>query len=108
MRGIKLLVDEQSTDDVIKKFVNQADIGRRIGQWNGIGGDDGHNIVLSDLREGHKGRYYWDARSYLLRNATLTDSSECVWKLFQNGSLYAYCKELMTDEDTSALFGTDQ
>ena len=45
---------------------------------------------------------YWDAWNYILDNAYYTNAGN-VWFLYQDGDLFAYCLELMTDEEKSNL-----
>lgn len=48
---------------------------------------------------------YWETWRYILDNATFKDKDGNVWRLYQYGDLWAYCDQLMTDEEKETLFG---
>lgn len=43
--------------------------------------------------------FYWDSWDIVLNNAGHTDKQGNVWRLCQDGDLWAICPELMTDEE---------
>ena len=49
--------------------------------------------------------WYWGAWDWALNNATYTDENGNVFRLWQDGDLWAYCDELMTDEEKQNFFG---
>lgn len=49
--------------------------------------------------------WYWETWTEVLDNATLTDKNGKVWHLHQDGDLWAYCPDLMTEEDKKNFFG---
>lgn len=56
------------------------------------------------LRKGPKHEYYWETW------VEVTGSAYCkigkhTWRLWQDGDLFAYCEELMTDEEYENFFG---
>lgn len=48
---------------------------------------------------------YWDTWITVLSDAEYTDSAGKKWRLFQDGDVFAYCDELLTDEQRGELFG---
>ena len=104
-QSIVILFEDSRGIYIPKEFAESFEIGREKGKWNGIGGDDGHNQVLADLREGPEGDNYWDAWQYVLDNAEYIDSEGNVYRLYQDGDLFAVCEELMTAEEKQNLFG---
>jgi hypothetical protein len=56
------------------------------------------------LMEGPDHEFYWDVWSEVLNNAEYTDEQGNTWRLFQNGDLFAYCEELMTEEERACMF----
>ena len=48
---------------------------------------------------------YWDVWTWVVDNATHIDKQGNTWKLYQDGDLFAYCEELMTDEEKTNLWG---
>ena len=48
---------------------------------------------------------YWDAWDSILRTATLTLPEGHTYRLHQDGDLWLYCEELMTDDEYLNLFG---
>jgi len=44
----------------------------------------------------------------VLDYATLKDDNGHVWRLWQDGDLWAYCEELMTDAEYSNFFGEER
>ncbi len=51
--------------------------------------------------------WYWDVWVSVLDLAEHKDANGRVWKLYQDGDLWAYCPELMTEEEKNAFFGCD-
>lgn len=60
---------------------------------------------LNTLRRGPDTEGYWDTWEYVLDNATWTSPSGNVYRLHQDGDLWAYCDELLTPEERANLFG---
>lgn len=50
--------------------------------------------------------WYWDAWEYILNNAKFKHTNGYTYCLLQDGDLWAYCLELMTDEEKQN-FGFD-
>lgn len=49
--------------------------------------------------------YYWEAWHYIIDNAEYTDEDGNIWRLYQDGDLWAYCDDLMTEEEKYNFFG---
>lgn len=48
---------------------------------------------------------YWEAWSYVEEHAEYTDSDDNLWRLYQDGDVFAYCIGLMDREAFEAFFG---
>lgn len=48
---------------------------------------------------------YWETWSSVLDYATYKDENGNTWRLWQDGDLFAYCEELMTEEERNNFFG---
>jgi hypothetical protein len=69
--------------------------------------EDMDNVSAEDmeiLKTGPEHEHYWDAWDSVLQNATATHNGN-VWRLYQDGDLFAICPELMTDEEYESFFG---
>lgn len=51
--------------------------------------------------------WYWEAWSWILDNAKYTDENGNVYRLWQDGDLWAYCFEKMTSEEQNFGFGEE-
>ena len=63
---------------------------------------------LETLSAGPESPYYWETWERVLNNASKTDSNGRAWTLHQDCDLWAYCDELMTDDEYLNLFGEDR
>lgn len=63
--------------------------------------------VLEDLADPYN-EYYWETWDHVLNNAQYVDDSGNNWHLWQDGDLFAYCDELMTDQEYCEFFGQDR
>lgn len=59
------------------------------------------------LKAGPDHEQYWDAWDAVLQNASNVVNGK-VWRLYQDGDLFAYCEELMTDEEYQNFFGFER
>lgn len=57
------------------------------------------------IAQGPEHEWYWEAWTSVLDDATYTDSKGFTWRLHQDGDVWAYCPELMSDEDYLNFFG---
>jgi hypothetical protein len=56
------------------------------------------------LRAGPDHEHYWDAWHDVVQNASRVINGR-TWRLYQDGDLWAYCEELMTNEEYENFFG---
>jgi len=91
MSGIQLLLSDARGIYIPRDFVTGFD----LTGWKGIPED-----AVKDC-ENPENEYYWDSWEMILNNATYTDKNGNVWRLIQDGDLWVYCFELMTDEEKS-------
>ena len=95
MSGINILVSDHHGIYVPQVFVNDTD----IKMWDNISSDDWEIV-----REGPDHEWYWESWNTITNNATYSEGGN-VWRLFQDGDLWAYCPELMTEEEYENFFG---
>lgn len=60
------------------------------------------------LAAGPDNAYYWDTWFVVLQNAEYTDAAGNVWRLHQDGDLFAYCDGLMSDREYLDFFGEER
>lgn len=60
---------------------------------------------LSVCKTGPEHRLYWEAWDQILEHAYCVDKHGREWKLYQDGALWVYCPDMMTEEDNENLFG---
>ena len=89
MSGIQLLLSDARGVYIPRDFVTGFDLTK----WVGISENDAKDC------ENPENDYYWDSWEIILNNARHTDENGNVWRLMQDGDLWAYCIELMTDEE---------
>ena len=63
---------------------------------------------LSILLDGPENEWYWEAWQDVLDHAEYVDKDGRVWRMYQDGDVFAYCEELMTDEEIIDHFGADR
>lgn len=93
--SISLLVSDREGIYVPMAFVERYD----TDLWSNIDPAD-VNIIL----EGPDAEGYWDAWDSVLQNAEYHDDNGHVFRLHQDGDLWAVCYELMTEEDKKNFF----
>ena len=59
------------------------------------------------LKAGPDHEWYWEAWNNVLSNAHSVHNGK-TWRLWQDGDLWAYCEELMTDEEYEQFFGEER
>ena len=94
MSGLNLLLSDARGVYIPRDFADFAE------HWNGVTPED-----LEILRAGPDHQDYWDAWSMVTIDAHYVDSDGNVWRLWQDGDLWAYCEKLMTDEEYNDFFG---
>lgn len=95
MSGIKLLVSDHHGVYIPKVFMEVYN----YEDWN-INENE-----ADSLSKGLDQDYYWDEWDYVLQKAEHKDENGNVWHLWQDGDLWAYCPELMSDEEYEQFFG---
>lgn len=104
--AIALLLDGCRGVYIPQKFCQNFDLSK----WQNIDSED-VEIILTENGEGeiqspYDIELYWDAWQAILDNATFTENGY-TWRLSQDGDLWAYCYELMTNEERRN-FGMDE
>ena len=94
---LALLLDSNRGIFIPQHFVTQFDLTK----WEGINPSD-----VNVLKSGPEHAHYWEAWDDVTSNATHTYEGN-VWRLHQDGDLWAYCFELMTDEEKTNFGMTD-
>ena len=87
MSGIEILLNDHRGIYIPRDFSNFVN-------WKGIDVDD-----LNCIKEGPDNENYWDAWDHILRSAYYVDEKNNRWYLYQDGDLFAYCPDLLTDQD---------
>lgn len=52
--------------------------------------------------------WYWESWNNILDNAEYVDESGNIWRLYQDGDLFAICEDLMSDADYENFFGEER
>lgn len=63
---------------------------------------------LETLLSGPECPYYWETWDRVLNNAAHIDKDGRRWLLHHDCDLWAYCEELMTDDEYRDFFGEDR
>jgi hypothetical protein len=92
--SIMLLLDSARGNYIPRDFVQGFDLTK----FEGIKSSD------AMICENPDHEWYWEAWSAILDNATFIQGG-WVYRLYQDGDLFAYCDELMSDEEHENLFG---
>lgn len=98
MSGIELILTDSRGIFIPRDFAN---FDHSIRSWN-IDEDD---VDFVTLRQGPDAEYYWDAWDSVLSRAVFVDARGNRWYLYQDGDLFAYCQDLMTDEEYENFYG---
>ncbi len=94
MSGIELLIDDRRCQYIPRDFVQ----GFNLEMFSGIRPED---VVTCGNPESD---WYWEAWNNIVDNATYQEHGH-TWHLYQDGALFAYCPELMTDSEHEEFFG---
>jgi hypothetical protein len=76
--------------------------GYTMSRW----GLDPESWEVKTCLEGPEAEGYWDAWVEILERAEFHDNGN-VWRLHQDGDLWAICEELMTDYERENFFGLE-
>ena len=99
MSGISLMISDSHGVYVPQVFAEKYD--RSV--WGPISDWAWENIELGPDHENSQS--YWDAWQEILDGASHTDENGNVWRLYQEGDLWAFCDALMTDDEYEQFFG---
>jgi hypothetical protein len=97
MSGIELLLSDRRGVYIPRDF---AEIIASETRWTGIESSDIEFLLNGPDQEG-----YWDTWDSVLGSAKYTDPEGNEWRLNQDGDLWLYCEQLMTDEEYEGFFG---
>ena len=98
MSGLMLLLDGNRGVYIPQVFANTFDLDR----MKGI-----RQCDIETLREGPDTEGYWDAWDSILGSVSFEEKGN-TWHLYQDGDLWAYCVDLMSDEDYENFFQTER
>lgn len=104
--AVTILLDGARGIYIPRDFVTGFDLSFDTSDVNGTGWQ-GINDADIDACRDPDGEGYWDAWQSILDSAFYTDEFGDVYRLYQDGDLFAYCPERMTDEEKRNL-GFDQ
>lgn len=93
MSGIELLLSDSRGVYIPRDFALYCE------DMDGVSAED-----IEILKTGPEHDSYWDAWDCVLQNAKREINGK-VWRLYQDGDLWAYCEDLMTDEEYYGFFG---
>lgn len=96
MNNIEILADSARGVYIPQHFAETCEPEK----W-GIDQDDIQTLLADPELE-----YYWDTWDWVLNNAERTDSSGNIWRLHQDGDLFAYCPSYWTASEFHGLFGS--
>ena len=93
MSGIEILLSDSRGVYIPRDFALYCE------DMDGVSAED-----MEILKAGPDAEWYWEAWDSVLSNAKREINGK-VWRLYQDGDLFAYCEELMTDEEYYGFFG---
>lgn len=96
MNAIEILLDGSRGIYIPQNFAEKFDL--RL--WSNIDEDDIETIAKGP----HDNEWYWEAWQDILDNAQYKYQGR-TWHLWQDGDLFAYCEELMTEKERKDFFG---
>lgn len=94
MSGVELLLSDARGIYIPRDFASECN------GWDNIPDKD-----REILEAGPEHELYWDTWNDVLAEASFTDDFGNIWHLWQDGDLFIFCAELMTDEEHENLFG---
>jgi hypothetical protein len=98
MSGLELVFSDRN-GVYIPQFLAES-INISGDSWEGFKGED-----IDILLAGPDHEQYWDAWDSVLGCTRFIDSQGRTWQLYQDGDLWIYNEELMTDEEYYNFFG---
>ena len=100
MSGIEILLNDSRGVYIPQNFAENF----IMSDW-GVA-DDTRDILLAGPTS--ENEWYWEAWEQVLNNASYVDAGLNTWRLWQEGDLFAYCVELMSDQEYADFFGTER
>lgn len=97
MSGLHLMIDARHGIYVPQLFAKEI----FFDKW-GFKDDDEDIKIIS---EGPENEFYWEAWQSVLDRAELVNAFGKKFRLYQDGDLWAYCEELMTEQERKDFFG---
>jgi hypothetical protein len=88
VNSIELLLSDARGQYIPRDFVEGFD----LSLWSGINSDD------IEICKDPENEWYWDAWEQIVSKAEFHKDGH-VWRLHQGGDLWAYCYELMTEDE---------
>lgn len=98
MSGIEILIDYHHGIYLPSYFARHYS-----SNWSGADVAD-----LEILERGPEDESYWDAWDAVIRDSFHVDKDGKHWTLYQDGDLFAYCEEKMTEEEYKNFFGEER
>lgn len=98
MSGLELLLSDARGVYIPRDFTECFD----TGAWN-VAKED--VAILQQDPYGEESYILWETWHDVLEYASYTDENGYTWRLYQDGDLWAWCEELMTDEEYYNFFG---
>jgi len=98
MSGIELVLSDRNGIYIPQYLAESINVAGDC--WEGFKGED-----IEILLAGPDHEHYWDAWDSVLSFARFIDSQGRTWYLYQDGDLWIYNEELMSDEEYFNLFG---
>ena len=98
MSGIEILISDHQGVYIPEIFAKNYAAG-----WEAMSEYD-----LSVLKEGPENESYWNVWSWCVDNLIHTDKKGNKWRLYQDGDLFAYCEELLSNEEYADFFGEER
>lgn len=101
MSGIEILLNDSRGVYIPQHFAENFN----MDHW-GVRDDD-RDILLLGPNDAEN-EWYWETWENVLSNASYIDPQGNLWLLSQEGDLFAYCVELMSDNEYAEFFGTER
>lgn len=97
MSGVQLLMGDSAGVFLPRQFAHAFD----AAFWGIAQNDSDWMTVMNGPDE----EWYWDAWQSVLDRAFHIDPNGNKWYLWQDGDLFAYCEDKMTDEEYEGFYG---
>jgi len=98
MRGTELLFSDRNGVYIPKMYAEM--VNDYLHLWESVSRED-----IDLLLKGPEEESYWDVWNDVVQWARYTDEEGKVWRLHQDGDLFAYCDERMSDEEYFNFWG---